>query len=284
MAVTSGTRTLTRGSPGYPLALERIPDPPARLHITGELSDRDILSVAIVGSRHPTPYGLHMARSLAGNLARSGVTIVSGLARGIDTEAHKGALFAGGRTLAVLGCGLDADYPRNTRELKKRIIQNGAILSEFEPGSPPLPHHFPSRNRIISGLSLGVVVVEAGIKSGSLITARWALDQGREVMAVPGRADSSLSEGPIGLIREGAPPVCGARDVIRILDLDLPMGEKPAKTPSAPVLAQLSRGPCLPEDISRLTGLPVCKVLAELSRHMIEGKVGMDQAGTYFLK
>jgi len=284
MDLARGARILRPEDPGYPLALKRIPDPPEKLHVMGKPAEGDILAVAIVGSRHPTPYGLHMARTLAGDLARAGITVVSGLARGVDMAAHRGALDAGGRTAAVLGCGLDIDYPRSAGELKRRIVRNGFLFTEFGNGTPPLPHHFPARNRIISGLSLGILVVEAGLRSGSLITARWALDQGREVMAVPGRADSPLSEGPINLIREGAAPVCGASDVIRTLNLDLSLPPKKQGASPDPVPALLSRGPCFPEEVSRSTGLPISRVLAELSRLLLEGKAEMDHSGAYYLK
>jgi DNA processing protein len=275
---------ITRGDPGYPELLDNISEPPRQLYVIGLLKRRDILAVAIVGSRHPTGYGRQMARALSGNLAKAGITIVSGLARGIDTEAHSAALLMGGRTLAVLGCGLDVDYPRGTGELKARIIKNGALLSEFEPGTSPVPWNFPSRNRIISGLSLGIIVVEAGSKSGSLITARWALDQGKEVMAVPGRADSSLSQGPIRLIREGAAPVCNAEDVIRVLGVDLPAASSENQISSDPVMAALQEGSRLPEEISRSTGFPLPKILSELSRLMIEGLIVQDDGGAFSLK
>ncbi len=281
MESSAESRTLVRGAPGYPRPLDRISDPPRRIHINGTLEHGDILAVAIVGSRNPTPYGRHMARTLSGDLAKAGVTIVSGLARGIDTEAHKAALLAGGRTLAVLGCGLDIDYPRHSGELKTRVIKSGALLSEFEAGTPPLPGNFPSRNRIISGLSLGVVVVEAGARSGSLITARWALDQGREVMAVPGRADSPLSRGPITLIKDGAPPVCEITDVIQVLGVDLPVPAACPKVSEDPIMTLLGKGPLLPEEISRSTGLPLPKILSELSRLMIEGLANRDEGGTF---
>lgn len=284
MEAADPVRRIKRDGPDYPELLDRIAEPPRLLHVRGSLVRSDILAVAIVGSRYPTGYGRRMARALSGSLAKTGVTIVSGLARGIDAEAHNAALLAGGRTLAVLGCGLDTDYPRGTRELKARIITSGALLSEFEKDTPPLPRNFPSRNRIISGLSLGVVVVEAGSRSGSLITARWALDQGREVMAVPGRADSPLSEGPIKLIREGAAPVCDAEDIMRVLGIDLPVAHKEAAIPSDPVMAALGEGPRLPEEISRSTGLPLPKVLSELSRLMIDGLITKDDGDIFSLR
>jgi DNA processing protein len=284
MEGSRGAVGITRDSPRYPELLARIPGPPDHLYTRGSLLKKDMLAVAIVGSRHATAYGRHMSRLLSRDLAAAGVTIVSGMASGIDTEAHRAALLAGGRTLAVLGCGLDVDYPRGSRELKERIVGNGALISEYEPGTLPLPRNFPSRNRIISGLSLGVVVVEAGAKSGSRITARWALDQGREVMAVPGRADSPLSEGPISLLREGAAPVCSADDVLRVLEIDLPLASGNRFYTPHPVTDALQKGTGLPEDISRLTGLALPKVLSELSRLMIEGLIAVDESGAYFLK
>jgi DNA processing protein len=281
---SGGTMGITRGSAGYPELLAGITGPPEHLYTRGSLQKKDMLAVAIVGSRHPTAYGRHMSRILSRDLAAAGVTIVSGLANGVDTEAHQAALLAGGRTLAVLGCGLDADYPRGAGELKNRIAENGALISEFEPGTPPLPRNFPSRNRIISGLSLGVIVIEAGSKSGSRITARWALDQGREVMAVPGRADSPLSEGPITLIREGAAPVCSAEDVMHVLQIDLPLSRGNRFYPPHPVTDALRKGPSFPEEISSLTGLVLPKVLAELSRLVIEGLITVDESGAYSLK
>jgi DNA processing protein len=280
----AGITRISNGHPGYPELLSGIIEPPQYLYTRGSIRKKDVLAVAVVGSRKATRYGLHMSRTLSRDLAAAGVTIVSGLARGIDTEAHRAALHAGGRTLAVMGCGLDVDYPRSTGELKNRILENGALISEFEHGTPPLPRNFPSRNRIISGLSLGVIVVEAGRRSGSLITARWALDQGREVMAVPGRADSPLSEGPITLIREGAAPVCSAEDVIRVLNIDLPLASGNEQSPSHPITDALRSGPRLPEEISRSTGIAIPKVLSELSRLMIEGLVTADESGAFSLK
>ena len=284
----SGERRLRPGDPAYPELLARIKDPPAGLHIRGRTTREDQLSVALVGSRNPTPYGRHMARLISGELADSGVTVVSGLARGIDTEAHTAALDRGGRTIAVIGCGLDIDYPRGSGDLRKRITARGAILSEFEPGTPPLPRNFPSRNRIISGLSLAVVVVQARGRSGSLITARWALDQGREVMAVPGRADDPLSTGPIALLRDGAAPVCGGKDVLDLLQLDHLLGHHitpcDENLEKDPLTRALKPGPRLPEELAAATGLPLPRVLAELSRLELEGSVIRDPGGHFSLK
>jgi DNA processing protein len=274
--------------PGYPELLGQIKDPPTSLNTRGEIIRKDLLSVAVVGSRNATPYGRHMARIIAGGLAASGVTVVSGLARGIDTEAHRAALDKGGRTLAVLGCGLDIDYPRGSGELRKRITASGALLSELDPGTPPLPRNFPARNRIISGLSLAVVVVQAKGRSGSLITARWALDQGREVMAVPGRADDPLSAGPVALLRDGAAPVCSSDDILRVLGLDNMIGK--ASEPGCdqpetdPVLRALKPGPRLPEELVEATGLPFPKILSELSKLEMEGVIIRDPGGQFALK
>jgi DNA processing protein len=282
----NGDRQIHYGDPQYPVLLSRTPEPPERLNVRGRIIRSDSLAVAIVGSRTPTPYGRHMARLIAGDLAAGGVTVVSGFARGIDSQAHMAALQKGGRTLAVLGCGLDIDYPRGSDELRKRIIASGALISEHDPGTPPLPGNFPSRNRIISGLSLAVVVVQAAERSGSLITARWALDQGREVVAVPGRADDPLSAGPIALIRDGAAPVCSADDVLRAVGLENMAG--PSKDTGmrghGPVMEALGPGPRLPEDLARATGLTLPRVLSELSRLELEGLAMKDETGRFILK
>jgi DNA processing protein len=197
-------RVLTTASDEFPSALRGAAGMPPALHVRGELRAEDALAVAIVGTRQATPYGLEMAERLAADLARRGVTIVSGLARGIDTAAHRGALRAGGRTMAVLGCGADVVYPPENARLMGEIAERGAVVTEFAPGTPPRPQHFPLRNRVIAGLALGVVVVEAAARSGSSITAGWAADLGREVMAVPGRVTSEMSRGCHALIKDGA--------------------------------------------------------------------------------
>ena len=210
-------RALSPADAGYPSRLAEVPDAPATLHVHGALVDADALAVAVVGSRRATPYGLEVAETLAADLAARGVTIVSGLARGIDAAAHRGALRVGGRTLAVLGSGIDVIYPPENRRLAAEIAERGALLSQFAPGTPPLPQNFPTRNQVIAALSLAVVVVEAAEKSGSLITARLAAELGREVLAVPGRITAPESRGANRLIQDGAHVAMGWEDVVGVL-------------------------------------------------------------------
>lgn len=207
-------RLLCLGDGDYPSNLAGIPDPPAVLFVSGSVEPRDLVSVAVVGSRFASPAGVIFTEKLCTDLAASGVTVVSGFAVGIDSAAHRGALRARGRTLAVLGCGLDINYPSINFDLRREIYGHGALLTEFALGTPPASGNFPGRNRIISGLSLGVVVVEAAERSGSLITARFALEQGREVFAVPGMAQSSRSTGPHMLLKQGARLVEGVEDIL----------------------------------------------------------------------
>lgn len=217
-------RLITLKDDDYPVNLREIYDPPPYLYIRGGLSrERDRLAIAIVGSRASTPYGLGVARRMAMELAYHGITIVSGLARGIDSEAHRGTLKAGGRTIAVLGSGIDIIYPGENKKLYEEISRKGAVISEFPISTPPLSNNFPRRNRIISGLSTGVLVIEASLRSGSLITARLALEQGREVFAVPGSITSSRSQGTNMLIKEGAKLVERPEDILEEI---LPHGVK----------------------------------------------------------
>jgi DNA processing protein len=242
---------LEPGDPHYPALLASIPSPPA-LDVRGSLVASDALAIAVVGSRRATPYGMEVAESLAADLAARGVTIVSGLARGIDTAAHRGALAAGGRTLAVLGHGISHVYPPENAALAEAIVERGALLSQFPAGLPPLSSLFPARNRTLAGLALGVVVVEAAERSGALITAGLAGDLGREVFAVPGRITSAASRGTNGLIRDGARLVGHWSDVVselgeswrRLID-DAPTRGEPAARPApgsdeARMLEQLS--------------------------------------------
>ncbi len=209
-----GCRLLVRGQSGYPSLLAEIFDPPLVLYARGCLDVFENPCVAIVGTRKPTLYGLQMAQGIASDLGGRGFCIVSGLARGIDAAAHRGCLDASGKTIAVLGCGIDVVYPREHRQLIHKILQNGLLLSEFIPGSAPSPQNFPVRNRIISGLALGALIVEASEYSGSLITARLAMEQNREVFALPGNLTSPQSFGPNYLIKQGAKLVQSWRDVV----------------------------------------------------------------------
>ncbi len=228
MTTAQASVTIALADESYPAWLKTISDPPKVLHCAGSIEPRDRRAVAIVGARKATAYGLRITAVLARELSGAGFTIVSGFARGIDAAAHRAALEAGGRTIAVLGCGLDVDYPPGQTELREEIAASGAVITELAPGTDPSPWQFPRRNRIISGLSLGVIVVEATEDSGSLITARLALEQGREVFAVPGPVDAPLSRGPHGLIKQGAKLVESADDVIEEL---LPQLEETIRTP-----------------------------------------------------
>ena len=268
--MTAQGQRIALADDGYPAWLRAIADPPAALYCNGRIELHDRQAVAIVGARKATPYGLQITETLARELSGAGFTIVSGLARGIDAAAHRAALEAGGRTIAVLGCGLDVTYPPEHGRLREAITANGAVLTEFPVGTPPKPAHFPQRNRIISGLSLGVVVVEAAEDSGSLITARLALEQGREVFAVPGSIDAPLSQGPHGLIKQGAKLVETVDDIVEEL---LPQIELPLALPSPrrgegkfspprglaeveqSMLAVMSRDPLHLDDLTERSGL-----------------------------
>jgi len=271
--------------PEYPAALREIHDPPPFLFLSGELLPRDALAIAIVGSRHCTPYGRRQAERLAGSLSRAGLTVVSGLARGTDAAAHRGALEANGRTLAVLGSGLLNVYPPEHRELAFDVKQQGALLSELPPHCGPSGGTFPQRNRLISGMTLGVVVIEAAERSGALITARHAMEQGREVFALPGPVDSRMSRGCHRLLRDGAKLVETADDVLEELGplcapADTNDGEV-IRHPAELALNDVERNilqaidvrPTLVDQVAETTGLPVHRVLSTLSvlemRHLI---------------
>jgi DNA processing protein len=216
-----GCRFLVRGQDCYPEMLASMHDPPLVLYARGRVEALRQPAIAIVGTRRPTYYGLQMGQGLAADLASRGLAIVSGLARGIDAAAHQGCLENGGHTIAVLGCGIDVIYPREHRHLTQRILESGLLLSEFPPGTSPAPQNFPIRNRIISGLALGTLIVEASEYSGSLITARLAMEQGRELFALPGNLTSPQSFGPNYLIKQGAKLVQSWRDVVEELTPDL---------------------------------------------------------------
>lgn len=231
----SGVSLALRDAPGYPVALGQIPDPPTVIYYKGTLTESDGLAIAIVGSRHCTAYGRQQARRLAYALASMGVTVVSGLARGIDAEAHRGAIEAGGRTIGVCATGLNTIYPPEHVELAASVMEHGCLLTESPMDQAPKSGLFPQRNRIISGLSMGVILIEAGRNSGALHTARHAMEQNREVFALPGRVDSEASLGCLDLIRDGATLIRGVEDVLTALGpLSAPVKRTPAETVCKP--------------------------------------------------
>jgi len=216
-AATAGVAIITDADPAYPPALKSAADAPLFLYVRGALLPQDHASVAVVGTRTPTHYGLTVTHRMAYEIAAAGLTVVSGMARGIDTQAHKGALDARGRTIAVLGCGIDVPYPPENRSLMERIAASGAVVTENPFGTRPESGYFPARNRIISGLAAGTIIIEASTDSGSLITADYTLKQGRKLFAVPGNVGSPTSRGPNSLIKQGAVLVETSRDVLGIL-------------------------------------------------------------------
>ncbi len=274
-----GIEVLTWEDEGYPSRLREIEQPPPVLYVRGTLSEEDRWAVAVVGTRRVTSYGRQVAEEIASFLAQNGVTVISGLARGVDAVAHRAALKAGGRTLAVLGSGVDRIYPPEHRALAEEIISRGALLSDYAPGTPPEGSNFPPRNRIISGLSMGVVVVEAGESSGALITAEFAADQGREVFAVPGTIFAPQSKGTNRLIQQGAHPVLHPRDILDVLNLDRVQHQRvarrvlPADAVETQLLDALRQEPLHVDEIRRQTGLPIEKVTATLIMMELKGLV-----------
>ncbi len=278
--IRAGVEIIVWSSSNYPKFLKEIPSPPPVLFVKGKILPGDEWAVAIVGTRRFTVYGRLITQDLAGALVRSNVTIVSGLARGIDAFAHQAALDSGGRTIAVLGSGLDNLYPAENRELAERIIDgNGALISEYGLGIPPDARNFPARNRIISGLSLGVVVVEAGIRSGALITSSFALEQDREVFAVPGNVNSPASQGTNRLIQQGAKLVRSAEDVLEELNLTMVPQQAavqqivPDTAEEALLIEHLSRQPIHIDDLTRQAGLPSNLVGSTLTIMELKGMV-----------
>ncbi|QQD18313.1 DNA-protecting protein DprA [Spongiibacter nanhainus] len=268
----------------YPALLKEISDPPELLFYRGQLSTLDRPMLAMVGSRRPSRRGADDARDFADILARAGMGIASGMALGIDAAAHRGALAAEGATVAVLGTGADICYPRSHRALYDDIAQRGLILSELPPGSPPLRHHFPRRNRLISGLSLGVLVVEAAIKSGSLITARLALEQNREVFALPGSIHNPASRGCNGLIRSGAKLVESIDDILEELSgwTAYQRGEAAegaAESPDSAIYRALGYEPMPVDALAGQCQLPIAQLLAELAELELEGWVEQQASG-----
>jgi DNA processing protein len=272
-----GVSALTWESADYPKPLKNIADPPPILYVRGNLVPQDEWALAVVGTRRATTYGRECTRMLVRGLVEGGVTVISGLAYGIDTEAHKTAINSGGRTVAVLGCGIDIIYPAENRKLSRAIIENGAIVSEYPLGTNPESGNFPRRNRIISGLSLGVLVVEGTIQSGARITADYALEQGREVFAVPGSILRKSGSGPNHLIQNGAKLVTHANDILEELNLTMitQHAEARAIIPDneieATLLKQLSAEPIHVDQLGQATGLAAADIASTLTMMELKG-------------
>lgn len=286
-----GLQIITWDSPEYPAYLREVPNAPPLLYLWGALEEGDRLAVAVVGTRRLTSYGRQITRDLVTGLVLNGVTIVSGLARGIDAVAHKTALDLNGRTIAVLGSGLDSIYPAEHRQMAKQIAQgSGAVISEYGLGVQPEAKNFPPRNRVISGLSLGVIIVEAGERSGALITANFALEQGREVFAVPGNVNSPVSVGPNRLIQQGAKLVTGIDDVLDELNLKLVVEQTavqlalPETAEEAAIIAHLSGQPTHVDELCRSSGLPTNLVASTLTMMELKGMVRQVGGMNYVLR
>jgi DNA processing protein len=252
---------------GYPANLKTIDHAPPVLFVRGSVTEQDSIAMAVIGTRRATPYGMMVAQRFARGLAEHGITVVSGLARGIDTAAHIGALAAGGRTIAVLGCGVDVFYPPENRELYERIAASGAVISEFNLGTGPDAFHFPVRNRVISGMSRAVLAVEARNSSGVLNTVRWAADQGRDVLAVPGTIVADTSYGTNELIKDGARPVTKLEDLLDALDVKpaaRTRPEVPLTDTEKGLLGQLSTEPVHVDELAAQSGMPMAHLLSQL--------------------
>ena len=274
-----GIEILTWDDELYPLRLKEIDQPPPVLYVRGMLTTEDSWAVAVVGTRRVSAYGRQVTEDLALFLASNGVTVVSGLARGVDAIAHQAALKAGGRTIAVLGCGVDRIYPPEHTQLAEKIMANGALVSDYALGTPPDASNFPPRNRIISGLSMATVVVEAGETSGALITAQFAVDQGREVFAVPGNILALQSKGTNRLIAQGARPMLSVHDLLDVLNLTRVTEQRfvskvlPADETEAKLMSVLTHEPLHMDEIRNQTGLPIERVSATLVMMELKGLV-----------
>jgi DNA processing protein len=282
-----GVEALTLDDERYPRLLRQIPSPPPVLYTRGALELSDDVGIGIVGTRRATGYGNDMARRLSGDLAAAGVTIVSGLALGIDTVAHRAALDAGGRTIAVFGCGLDTIYPPRNRNLAERIAENGALVSEYPLGTRPDARNFPVRNRIISGLTRGVVVIEAPLRSGALITAGFAADQGRDVYAVPGSALSAASAGCHALIRDGATLVTSADDILAELNIETAQQHAqtrillPGTDAERLLMTIIGAEPRHVDELAHESGLPIHEASGTLLAMELKGLVRQTGAQHY---
>ncbi len=277
--LTSQIQVLTWDDPGYPRSLKEIDQSPSVLYVLGDVDELDLPAVAIVGTRRITQYGKQVTKELATELAQRGIPVVSGLARGIDAAAHQAALDAGGRTLAVLGSGVDQIYPPEHRKMAERICLQGAVISDYPPGTLPEAGNFPPRNRIIAGLSRAVIIVEAGEKSGALITAAYAAEQGKEVFAVPGSLYAPQSRGANRLIQDGAHIYLNTADLFEMLNLSQVENFKaaravlPADATEAQLFSLLSREPLHVDELRLQSGLPVEVVSSSLTMMELKGMV-----------
>lgn len=276
---SQGIKILTWSDEAYPARLKEIDQPPPVLYIRGEYLPDDLFAVAIVGTRKVTPYGRQVTEEVASFLAANGITVISGLARGVDAIAHQAALRAGGRTMGILGSGVDKIYPPEHRALAEQMMERGAVISDYAVGTPPEASNFPPRNRIISGLSLAVVVVEAAETSGALITAEFAAEQGREIFAVPGSILAPQSKGTNRLIQKGAQPLLTPPDLMHALDLTRIGAQKtarkilPADEVEARVLNVLGSEPMHVDEIRNQADLPIEKISATLALMELKGMV-----------
>lgn len=273
-------RILTVADAGYPQALLNIPDPPLLLYVKGRLDLLNSPALAVVGSRNATTQGIRNAEAFAQSCSEAGLCVVSGMAHGIDAAAHAGGLQGRGSSIAVVGTGLDKVYPAANRNLAHQLAQRGTIISEFSLGTPPLAPNFPRRNRIISGLSLGCLVVEASLKSGSLITARMALEQGREVFAIPGSIHSPQSKGCHALIKQGAKLVESAQDILEELGYRADSAVR-AGEPEHPLFRHLGFDPLDAESLSQRSGLTISELSAILLQLELDGHIASLPGGLY---
>jgi DNA processing protein len=285
----SGVRAFTYHDEGYPGRLKEIYDFPPLIYIKGELIPQDEWCIAVVGTRRATVYGRQVAEEMVTDLTRNKITVISGLARGIDTVAHRATLEAGGRTAAIFACGLDTIYPSENANLARSIMKQGALISEYPLGARPRPDNFPRRNRIMSGMSLGVLVIEADEASGAIITAHMALEQNREVFAIPGSILSPMSRGTNRLIQEGAKLVRSCTDILEELNLTVTVRQiemkevVPASETESLLLKQLSAEPAHIDQVCRNSGLPVSTVSSTLAIMELKGMVKQVSTMNYVL-
>lgn len=287
---SAGMQAYAKVDPAYPSRLREIDDAPPVLYVRGTLTADDDWAVAVVGTRRATAYGRQATNELTQGLSAAGITVISGLARGVDTIAHRTALDTGGRTIAVLANGLDTIYPPENRRLAEEIAERGALVSDYPLGTKPRADFFPRRNRILSGLSLGTLVIEGDFKSGAMITAKFAMEQNRDVFAVPGSIFSPQSRGPLGLIRDGATPVSSAQDVLEALDLarlgaqlDFGRAAPPESAEERALMGVLTREPQHIDDVARHSGLATAVVSGTLALLELKGLV-RDVGGLNFVR